>query len=793
MGEIWNTVTKKGRYRNASLILTAVLMVTMVLFGCTGSQIASAADSGMDFTFSNRDQDPSYDTAEAAKIELSDGGITVTGTGAENVSTAKDASGKNVITISDEGTYILSGTLTDGRIVVNAEDTDKLQLVLNGVNIHCSDNAALYIAKADKVFVTLAEGTQNSLSDGESYELSEDESSIDGTVYSKADLTINGSGSLTVTGSYKHGIVSKDDLVITGGTLSVTANGQGLHGKDCVKIKDASITLNTQGDGIQSDNADNEAKGFVYISSGTLNITSEGDAVQAETTLRVDGGSITVKTGGGSAQTAEKQTSGENGGMPGGEGGRPDGGRGGFGGFGNGGENVSGSAMQPPQMSQSGQPAQSMKENSESLKAAGIGMNPQQLFGTESTAGTAGTASEETKTAGKADKPAAGTAAIQPAAQTANTADGAADTAEDDSVSTKGLKAGKELLIKGGTITIDSLDDGLHSNGSMTVDGGTISIATGDDGLHADGDVVINSGTITVSKSYEGIEGKTITVNGGTIDVTSSDDGFNASDGSGSSFPGMGGGRPGQGMETQTATGQAVSGQPAAGQSSGTSKSDLYISITGGTVTVNASGDGLDSNGDLRISGGTVTVSGPSGNGDGAIDYDGTGTITGGILMASGSSGMAQGFSGDTSSQCSILYCLTESAAAGTKITLTDSTGTEIVSWTAAKQFDCVQISSPKLEQGKTYTLKVGDTSTEITQDSISVSNGRTSGGMNGGMNGGGRGMNGRPDNGQSTVEQQSQQGGQSAGQQSGTRPNGQRQTPPAAPGSNGAVTTSPL
>lgn len=167
----------------------------------------------MDLTYTDRDLDANRSTSGATSITLKSSSISVSGSGA-SVSGA-------VVTIQSAGTYTVSRNFTTGQIIVAAGEQDKVQLVFNGVNITCSNHAPIYIKSADKVFITLTAGTSNSITDGSSYSLSEADSAVDGAVFSKADLTINGTGALTVKANYQHGIVSKDDLVITGGVITL--------------------------------------------------------------------------------------------------------------------------------------------------------------------------------------------------------------------------------------------------------------------------------------------------------------------------------------------------------------------------------------------------------------------------------------------------------------------------------------------------------------------------------------------------------------------------------------------
>ena len=159
---------------------------------------------GMDFAYSDRDKDASYDAASATSIVLSGQDATVSGEGA--------AVEGATVTITSAGTYVVTGELTAGSLVVNAGDQDKVQIVLSGASIRNEAGPALNIQQADKVFVTLADGTQNTLADGASYELAEGEDEPNAVLYSKADLTINGTGALSIESNYRHGVNSRTTL-----------------------------------------------------------------------------------------------------------------------------------------------------------------------------------------------------------------------------------------------------------------------------------------------------------------------------------------------------------------------------------------------------------------------------------------------------------------------------------------------------------------------------------------------------------------------------------------------------
>lgn len=272
--------------------------------------------------------------------------------------------------------------------------------------------------------------------------------------------------------------------------------------------------------------------------------------------------------------------------------------------------------------------------------------------------------------------------------------------------SAKGLSAAGEMTIGNGTMIIDSADDAVHSNTNLNINGGSFTISTGDDGFHANNLLTINGGSITINRSYEGLEGLGVVLNGGTIILTASDDGINAAGGADSS--GIGGTRP---------------GRPGDSFSAGNG----YIKINGGTCTVNASGDGIDANGSITITGGTVYVSGPTNNGNGSLDYDGSASISGGMLICAGSSGMTQNFGTATNQGC-VMYNV-NSQAANSTITLKDSSGKILLTWTAPKAYASVIISCPDLTLGNTYTLTAGSYSTTFTLSTLLIGSG---GGMGG-------------------------------------------------------------
>jgi hypothetical protein len=275
--------------------------------GASDTTIATLADSSTTVAateaqavdYDSDDENAAWGASDASQITLAGASARVDGTGAT-------ADGSTV-TITAAGTYVISGTLDDGQIVVDSAEDGVVHLVLNGAAIICSDNAPIYVKNADKTVITLAEGTDNTVTDGATYVLEDTESGEpNAAIFSKDDLTINGTGSLTVTANYNEGISSRDDLKIVGGAITIDAVGDGVQGKDSVGVKAGTITITSGGDGLQATNDQDTEKGYIAIEGGTFVITSGTDAIQAATTLAVSGGDFTITSGGGSANSSQQ-------------------------------------------------------------------------------------------------------------------------------------------------------------------------------------------------------------------------------------------------------------------------------------------------------------------------------------------------------------------------------------------------------------------------------------------------------------------------------------------------------
>ena len=260
----------------------------------SAAAFASTDDlNAYDLEYSNRDLDASYDATQATYITLADNASSAE-TNAHESASGVSISG-NDVTITQAGTYVLNGNLTDGCVYVNIDEEEKCQLVLNGVSISNSDGPCIYVMAADKTFITLADGTQNTLVDGADYVLDEEEEPT-ATIFSKDDLTLNGTGALNITGNYRHAVRSKDDLVITGGAYVINAVEDALSGKDCLKICGGTFDITCGEDALKSTNDSEEGRGFVTIDGGDFTISAGDDAVHAETLMRITAGTVDVLT-----------------------------------------------------------------------------------------------------------------------------------------------------------------------------------------------------------------------------------------------------------------------------------------------------------------------------------------------------------------------------------------------------------------------------------------------------------------------------------------------------------------
>lgn len=463
-----------------------LLMGTLIFSACgktnTGSEdstgtgdVDSKVQSGMDVSdmFSDRDKEIGYDEENSTKIELSDDGTTCD-------SDAVEIS-ENTVTITDEGTYILSGKLTDGMVIVDAEDTDKVQIVLNGVDITSAESAAIYVRQADKVFLTTASDSENTLTNGGTY-TAIDENNIDAAVFSKSDLTLNGAGRLTVTAKEGHGVVSKDDLVLASGTYQINAASHGLSGKDSVRIASGDYTIVSGKDGIHAENTDDTSLGFVYLADGTFDIISDGDGISAGNWLQADGGTYTIKAGGGSENVQM-----------------------------NGGEWQFG----PGQMAENAENTENTEEtvSMKGIKATGELILTDGKYSVDSADDTIHSNANVTISGGEFTL-ASGDDGIH-----ADSATAVSGGTIDITKSYEGIE-GLSIDITGGNVTLIASDDGLNAAGGndssgfegpggdqfaaeegayIHISGGTLKVNAGGDGIDSNGDITVSGGETYVS------------------------------------------------------------------------------------------------------------------------------------------------------------------------------------------------------------------------------------------------------------------------------------------------------
>lgn len=426
----------------------------------TSAQSEAGTFSSADM-FTERDLAGTYEESGAVYVTLSDDGIA-----GETDGVVIDG---QMVTITAEGTYIFSGTLSEGQIVVDADNV-KVQIVFDNVDITCASSAAVYVKSAEKVFVTLAEGSQNTLRNTDEY-VAIDDNNIDAVIFAKSDLTLNGTGSLTIVSAEGHGIVSKDDLKITGGTYDITAAGHALLGKDSVRIADGTFILTAEKDGIHAENADDEEKGYIYIADGDFTITSDGDGMDASNIVQIEDGTLDITAGGGAANSLKTHESD----VPGGPGG----------GMPQNGERPDGESM--PQMGE--------KPDGENM--------PQ-----DTTTDESGTSTKGIK-AGGGMYLNGGTYQI--------------DSADDS------IHSNANITIADGTYTLATGDDGVHADDALIVNGGTITVTESYEGLEGLA-VTINDGTIDITASDDGINtaGEKMELNGGYIHILAGGDGVDS-------------------------------------------------------------------------------------------------------------------------------------------------------------------------------------------------------------------------------------------------------------------------
>lgn len=735
---------------NKSCVAAVILAMCLMTSGC-GSQNYTTNNKNTDTTIASsitaQDTNVTHaDDADNYKTEIT-GEFSITSTDGSTI-TQNDS----IYTITQAGEYTVTGLLSEGQIVVNADDNAEITIVLNGTSITCSNGSPIYIKNADNVKIKSEENTYNCIVDArtEADDNSDNSSSENGNaaIYAACDLKLVGKGALSVTGNHNNGIQSKDDISIKNVTIKVNAINNAIKGNDEAAIESGEIiAISRKGDGIKTSNSSlstkGKQKGNVIISGGNIDIYAACDGIDAAYGVDVSGdGNLNIYTdtysdyseavaadnsgssansSGSSISTPDSSAS-----SPGSSASNPDSSTG----------NPDSSTSNPDSSaSNPGSSNQNQGSSSKSSSNAAM-MTYTTTANTDnqnnSSVGTPPDMNNAQNNGNMGNPPDMNNSSSNPGSnpgmkgnfgggnKAANGMPGnnSSGNSSKKSYSTKGIKAESEINISGAAINISSTDDGIHANsdsgvletgedgkGIISISGGTITISTGDDGIHADKELNITDGYINVLTSYEGLEAITINISGGQSFVYAADDGINACTGDGTSTP--------------------------------------LINITGGYVDVTTGSgdtDGIDSNGSYIQSGGMVFVKGGSSSGQvsGSIDVDGNITITGGTCIALG--GICE-----TPVNSVNAYVFSSVSFNAGSYSVKDSSGNEIISFTLNNSYSNGWICTSALTTNTEYTLYCDDSSlTNWTQSAgtMGASNAGGFGSNPGGFNGGGRGGN---------------------------------------------------
>ena len=714
---------------NKSCVAAVILAMCLMTSGC-GSQNYTTNKKNTDTTVTSsitaQDTNVTHaDDADNYKTEIT-GEFSITSTDGSTI-TQNDS----VYTITQAGEYTVTGLLSEGQIVVDADDNAEITIVLNGTSITCSNGSPIYIKNADNVKIKSEENTYNCIVDAraEADDNSDNSSSENGNaaIYATCDLKLVGKGALSVTGNYNNGIQSKNDISIKNVTIKVNAVNNAIKGNDEVAIESGEIiAISRKGDGIKTSNSSlstkEKQKGNVIISGGNIDIYAACDGIDAAYGVDVSGdGNLNIYTDTYSdySEAVAADNSGSSASNSGSSISNPD----------SSASNPGSSASNPGSSNQNQDSSSKSSSNATMMTYTTTANTDNQNNGSVGTPpdmnntqnnGNMGTPPDMNNSSSNSGNNPDMNGNFGGGNRTANGMPGnnSSGNSSKKSYSTKGIKAESEINISGAAINISSTDDGIHANsdsgvletgedgkGIISISGGTITISIGDDGIHADKELNITDGYINVLTSYEGLEAITINISGGQSFVYAADDGINACTGDGTSTP--------------------------------------LINITGGYVDVTTGSgdtDGIDSNGNYTQSGGMVLVKGGSSSGQvsGSIDVDGNITITGGTCVALG--GICE-----TPVNSVNAYVFSSVSFNAGSYSVKDSSGNEIISFTLNNSYSNGWICTSALATNTEYTLYCdGSSLTNWTQSAgtIGASNAGGFGSNPGGFNGGGRGGN---------------------------------------------------
>ena len=714
---------------NKSCVAAVILAMYLMTSGC-GSQNYTSNNKNTDTTIASsitaQDTNVTHaDDADNYKTEITSE-FSITSTDGSTI-TQNDS----VYTITQAGEYTVTGLLSEGQIVVNADDNAEIIIVLNGTSITCSNGSPIYIKNADNVKIKSEENTYNCIVDAraEADDNSDNSSSENGNaaIYAACDLKLVGKGALSVTGNYNNGIQSKDDISIKNVTIKVNAVNNAIKGNDEVAIESGEIiAISRKGDGIKTSNSSlstkGKQKGNVIISGGNIDIYAACDGIDAAYGVDVSGDenlNIYTDTYSDYSEAVAADNSGYSASSSGSSASNP------------------GSSISTPDSSASNPGSSNQNQGSSSKSSSNATMmtyittantdnqnnssvgTPPDMNNAQNNGNMGNPPDMNNSSSNSGNNPdMKGNFGGRNRAANGMPGNNSSGNSSKKSYSTKGIKAESEINISGAAINISSTDDGIHANsdsgvletgedgkGIISISGGTITISTGDDGIHADKELNITDGYINVLTSYEGLEAITINISGGQSFVYAADDGINACTGDGTSTP--------------------------------------LINITGGYVDVTTGSgdtDGIDSNGSYTQSGGMVLVKGGSSSGQvsGSIDVDGNITITGGTCIALG--GICE-----TPVNSVNAYVFSSVSFNSGSYSVKDSSGNEIISFTLNNSYSNGWICTSALTTNTEYTLYCdGSSLTNWTQSAgtMGASNASGFGSNPGGFNGGGRGGN---------------------------------------------------
>ncbi len=714
---------------NKSCVAAVILAMCLMTSGC-GSQNYTTNSKNTDTTVTSsitaQDTNVTHaDDADNYKTEIT-GEFSITSTDGSTI-TQNDS----VYTITQAGEYTVTGLLSEGQIVVDADDNAEITIVLNCTSITCSNGSPIYIKNADNVKIKSEENTYNCIVDAraEADDNSDNSSSENGNaaIYAACDLKLVGKGALSVTGNYNNGIQSKDDISIKNVTIKVNAINNAIKGNDEVAIESGEIiAISRKGDGIKTSNSSlstkGKQKGNVIISGGNIDIYAACDGIDAAYGVDVSGdGNLNIYTDTYSdySEAVAADNSGSSASSSGSSISTPD----------SSASNPGSSASNPGSSNQNqGSSSKSSSNatmmtytttaNTDNQNNSNVG-TPPDMNNAQNNGNMGNPPDMNNSSSNSGNNPdMKGNFGGGNRAANGMPGNNSSGNSSKKSYSTKGIKAESEINISGAAINISSTDDDIHANsdsgvletgedgkGIISISGGTITISTGDDGIHADKELNITDGYINVLTSYEGLEAITINISGGQSFVYAADDGINACTGDGTSTP--------------------------------------LINITGGYVDVTTGSgdtDGIDSNGSYTQSGGMVLVKGGSSSGQvsGSIDVDGNITITGGTCVALG--GICE-----TPVNSVNAYVFSSVSFNAGSYSVKDSSGNEIISFTLNNSYSNSWICTSALTTNTEYTLYCeGSSLTNWTQSAgtMGASNAGGFGSNPGGFNGGDRGGN---------------------------------------------------